>query len=792
MGLEAKKSDKAVTPNGTHPGNAAIRDQDAAIDTLIENVNKYRLLFEKSPVGIFHYDQEARLTDCNDKFVEILKSEKGKLIGLDLKTLKNELVVTAIMESLEGKQGSNEGYYNVLTSNAVIYAAIKTVPITDSLGNITGGMGIVEDITERKRTEEALRHSENRFRILSTLTTDAASSLTIGADGKFTRDWISVSLLKELGYEVEDIDSFEKWAEIVHPDDLGIYQDAVRRIGAGQKVSADFRIVKKNGEVIWVNNTVYPEVNDEGKVVRLISAIRNISEQVQAKQELLHQKNLLDLIINSAPLGIWVTTMDGQYPIINKWFADAIGYHTPNPSIRPEEIQTCFESDRIAYESEDPISTEEEVTFVDGKRHILQVLKRRLVSSNGQVIGIMGIGTDITDRKLFEKEMVRAIERAEDADRLKTAFLANMSHEIRTPLNGIIGFAKYLKDFPPSEEEHNHFLDIIYSSADHLLNIINDIIDISKLEVGQVKINPVPCNLNKTLDGIYSFFYTSNLELQKKDINLRLSTSLPEQDSNILIDDVRLKQVLNNLIGNAIKFTPKGYVEFGYTLVDHKKNLRFFVRDTGIGISPDKYTVIFERFRQADNMTTRNYGGTGLGLAISKSLIELMGGKIWVESKPNEGSVFYFTIPYQSIAKNQKCAESDQPIETYKKLFTGRVILVVEDDPNSIIYLNTMLENVGFKVINATSGRQSIEIVTRNSNIDLILMDLRLPEMSGFDAVREIRKINPTIPIIAETAHAFTEEKEMCARVGCNDFITKPIDVNHLYAAVYGQLRRKN
>ena len=754
----------------------------------IFNSNRYKLLFEQSPVGIFYYDKDYKITDCNTTLVKVLRSDIDKLIGLDLRTLNDKSILKSIEDSLEGKNGYYEGYYRSTTGDSTIYASLKTIPLTDDYGKILGGVGLAEDITEKKQYEEALKLSENRYKILSNLTTDAASILTIDTDGSFNRRWLNANLLQKVGYELSEIDTFEKWAKIVHPDDQKAYWESVKNIVEGKKVSLDFRIFDKKGNQVWINNSIYPELSKDGKLIGLVSAVKDISNQKNAEQELVKQKNLLDLIVDNAPLGIWVTAEDGSYTLINKYFREAVGYETDHLSITDDELERCKQSDVIAKKSLSPINTEETLTFVDEKVHILQILKTNLTSLEGKNIGVLGIGSDITDRKLYEQNLVQAIAKAEDADMLKSAFLANMSHEIRTPLNGIIGFSKYLKDYPASEEEYHHILDIICNSADHLLKIINDIIDISKLDAGQVKINPVSCNLNKLLDSIYSFFYSTSFENGKKEINLRLSTSLPDHEATILIDDVRIKQVLTNLISNAIKFTRKGSVEFGYTLIENRSKIRFFVQDTGVGIPMDKLDLIFERFRQADDTTTREYGGTGLGLAISKSLVDLMGGSIWVESKPEVGSTFYFSIPFEPLNVELEKAEEEKSQQDLLKAFANKRILIVEDDPNSFYYLKTLLENLSVKVVHAVNGKQAVDLVLNNGTLDLILMDLRLPLLNGYEAIKEIRKVNTKIPIIAQTAHALVEEKEVCMKIGCNDYLSKPIEPNLLFKTVYKYL----
>ena len=747
---------------------------------------KYRLLFEKSPVGIFQFDNNAIITDCNDRFVEILKSQKEKVIGLDMHNLKDKSVLNACLDAIKGVQGFYEGVYHVTTSDAIIFVSLKTVPfIVDGTDDMQGGIGIVEDITERVKADEVLKKKEQDFRILSSLTTDAASVLSFNPDGTFNRQWLSDSLLHTVGYTPEEIDSFEKWAKIVHPDDVLPYKEAVGKIMQGQKVSLDFRIIDKQGKMFWVNNTVFPEYDESGRPVRLISALKDITAEKEAEVALNYQRNLLDTIINIAPVGIWLSKPDGSYPIINKNFSELIGYGTSMFSMTPGELEHCRKSDDEALKSDEPIETEEEITFTDGNKHTIKVFKRRVFDVNGSVLGVLGISTDITERKRYERALVDALEKAEESDRLKSAFLANMSHEIRTPLNGIIGFSKYLRNFPDTNREETlKFLNIICNSADHLLNLINDIIDISKIEVGQLKIAPESINLNALLNEIYTFYYSANPDLSKRGVSFRITTSLSDVESSIVADKVRLRQILNNLIGNALKFTREGSVEFGYELTTDKNYVKFFVKDTGIGIPKDKVELIFQRFRQADVDITKKFGGTGLGLAISKSLVELMGGNIWVDSQPEIGSTFYFTLPFIKTAIPVAKSDTQFEFKDVMAKLKGKRILIAEDDTNSLFYLKTVLQNAGIVCLEALNGRDAVNLFLKNPDVDLILMDLKMPELSGFEAIKEIRRVNPKIPIIVQTAHVFNDEKVLCSAMGCDNFISKPVDINVLFGAL--------
>lgn len=383
---------------------------------------------------------------------------------------------------------------------------------------------------------------------------------------------------------------------------------------------------------------------------------------------------------------------------------------------------------------------------------------------------------DVSERHRVENELRNAKEKAEESDRLKSAFLANMSHEIRTPLNAIVGFSRLLarKNYEP--EKRKLFIDDIQSNSNQLLTIINDILDISKIESGQFILNPTVVCINKVLQEV-----NDSIQIQLKDKAITLFCEKPLQDAvvTIVTDEVRLKQVLENLLQNATKFTEKGYIYFGYQQ-NITNEIVFFVRDTGIGIAPEKQNIIFEHFRQEDDTTTRKYGGTGLGLSISKKLIELMGGRIWVESEKFKGAEFFITIPYK-LSQN---IEQEQTIQNSQKLneyeFNGEKIIVVDDYNSSYIFISEMLEGKNVTILHFKNGEDAIEFCKKNSAIHLILMDIQMSGLNGVKTMQKIKKNNPQTPIVAQTAFAQKGDKEHFMQQGFDDYITKPLDDGEL------------
>ncbi|MEW5846663.1 MAG: ATP-binding protein [Bacteroidota bacterium] len=378
----------------------------------------------------------------------------------------------------------------------------------------------------------------------------------------------------------------------------------------------------------------------------------------------------------------------------------------------------------------------------------------------------------------LETALQNAKIRAEEADILKSNFLANMSHEIRTPMNGILGFAQLLKN-EESQEKRDRYIDIIYHNGMMLVNLIDDIIDLSKIDAGQLTVNPTDCNLDNLMFEVYTFFNEIKFKQEKEHINIRL-LNLNDDESNILYTDAqRLRQVLVNLIGNALKFTEKGSVEFGYVINEDKSNIEFFVRDTGIGIPKDKQDIIFDRFRQVQEGTTRKYGGTGIGLYISKHIIELLGGEIWFESEVGQGTTFHFTLPYhesKSVSNGSVIFKTKAPEYNWK----GKTLLIAEDIETNYKYLATILSDTKAKILWARNGEVAINLVMNGTPIDIILMDIQMPIIDGYEATLKIREKFPDLPIIAQTAYALPHDNLKCFEVGCNDYISKPINAHLL------------
>lgn len=413
------------------------------------------------------------------------------------------------------------------------------------------------------------------------------------------------------------------------------------------------------------------------------------------------------------------------------------------------------------------------------------VSTRPFENDKNEVVGVVESFTDITRLKDIENRLIKAKKKAEESDKLKSAFLANMSHEIRTPMNSIIGYSDLLIEEDIDDETKNSYLKIIQKAGNDLLKLVDDIIDIAKIEAGQLNIKLESVSVNSILAETHSML-SEHTSLKLNGVSLNLIQK-EEFNDFILTDGLRLKQILVNIINNAIKFTQSGSINFGYTKKDN--SLEFFVKDTGIGLTKEQIGIIFERFRQADDSTTKKYGGNGLGLSISKGLVDLLGGKIWVESEWKKGTTFYFTIPYiEGIFISENVVKKTK----YDYSWRGYTILVAEDVDINYNLICEILKQTGVKTIRAKDGLECIEIFKENADsIDLVLMDIQMPLVNGYEATAEIKSISKITPIIIQSAYAMSDDIKKCYEAGCDDYIAKPMTKDTLLERINALMYKK-
>jgi len=417
---------------------------------------------------------------------------------------------------------------------------------------------------------------------------------------------------------------------------------------------------------------------------------------------------------------------------------------------------------------------------LNAKRKIPMQISINKTFWNGKT-ALVSVLRDFTEQKKHEQELIIARKKAEESDRLKSAFLANLSHEIRTPMNAIMGFTEFLKRPDLESDKRNTFISIVQESGNHLLSIIDDIIEISKIETGQISPHIGNVNIHRCIQDLFNALSVT----MPQGKNVKLILELPENDSNITIrtDKVKVCQVLTNLISNAIKYTERGHVIIGYKVNHEDNDLLLFVKDTGEGIDAKYHHLVFDRFSRIESDLAVRMGGSGLGLAISKAYVEMLGGNIMLQSEPGRGSEFSFTIPLKIVRDEESGVEPEA--ETLKPEGNNELILLAEDEEINFLFFSRLFADKKYRLLRAKNGAEAVDMVRQNPEIRLILMDIKMPVLNGIMAFKQIRQIRPSVPVIAQTAHALPNEEKEIMSGGFDGYITKPIQEQKLFKLIH-------
>lgn len=753
-------------------------------EELKRSEDQYKVLIDQAADGIFIGDADGNLVNVNNSGCRLTgysseELKNFKLTDLFVKVRKSE------KSRLLDKVNNGKAY----TSEEIILRKDGgKIPIEINIKKLSDGRyhAIFRDVSERKQSEEKLRQNEIRFRSLfENMSNNVAIFEVIGNGEKFIFKNFNSAAEKLENIKREDI--IGKEAAIVFPL-INEYKlnDTFKRVwNTGKAEHQPIIVTDDTGGILsWTENFIYRLPSNE-----IVVIYDDITERKKAEVDLIKTKERYRIATEETMVAVWERNLESGIGHVDHVLFNILGYPSPDVSdsfsiwreyIHPQDLKQIQKLNTDLKDGKiKKLNFKFRATHKDGSIRWFFDKGVALRNEKGEAIRLIGTISDITQQQKIEEELILSREKAVEADSLKSTFLANMSHEIRTPMNGILGFSDLLKSEDSSAAERANYIDIIHQSGNQLMNIINDILDISKIEVGQIQINEENASVNEILNELLTLFRPEVSD--KQSITLGIHKELTDDESVILTDGVRLRQILTNLVNNAIKFTKEGIVEFGYLLIPEYKDgdsykkafLQFYVKDTGIGIPQNKREIIFDRFRQSDESHTRKFGGTGLGLAISKGFVELLGGEIWHESTENKGSTFYFTIPYKIGDPKQVQKIEAKFSDQYS--WGNYSVLIVEDDDISFNYMKKILEKTGIIVTRATKGYEAIELCKKDKNINLILMDIQLPGINGYEATRKIREFLPDIPIIAQTAHALAEDKNKSFESGCNDFITKPI-----------------
>jgi len=682
------------------------------------------------------------------------------------------------------------------------YVWANAAPIYNKQGKQTSAIVVFLDITEQKQAEAIFKDV-------------------------IEKNPMSIQILDMEGYLIQVNSAHTKLFGVKPPSDYSVLKDT-QLLSLG---FSEFFEQIKNGEVVYFPDTYYnvhdvdpsfPDSpiwvkalgftlnNNNGKPNKIVLMHENITERKNAEA-------LLNDIIENNPMSIQIVDKEGCMLRVNPSFLELFGSVPPpqfsifddlkSKSPEMENLVTHVINGEIVHLPDIYFNAHDAVAEAPDIPLWIRALIFPLKNSAGKPERFVFMHENITERKIAEQELVIAKNHAEESDRLKSAFLANMSHEIRTPMNGILGFAEVLKDPDLTGDQQQKYIGIIEKSGARMLNIINDIIDISRIEAGLMKVSKSESNINEQMEYIYTFFKP---EVESKGMELFIKNALPAKLSIIQTDREKIYAILTNLVKNAIKYTHQGSIEFGYILTDSttqtsdKKvrevgernftsELQFYVKDTGIGIPKDRQQAVFERFIQADISDKRAYQGAGLGLSITKAYIELLGGKIWVESEECVGSCFYFTIPYiQELKKENKETEKLVSNENAENQNRKIKVLIADDDPSSRMLISMVIRKFSYEILEVETGVEAVELCRNNSDIDLIIMDVKMPEMDGYEATKKIREFNNNIIIIIQTAFALSGDKEDANAAGCNDYLSKPFTSASLLALLNKYFNKEN
>jgi len=770
-----------------------------------ESEKKYKELFEANTdsITIFSIREEElspQILDMNENAAKMLGYTKEEMIAINPNDLEIGLTQDKLNKRIEDLKTKGISNFETIFRHKKgydLHCEVKAMVI--NYNNKPEILNIARDITKRKKTEAELYERETKYHDLYTLLRLMSDTMP---DMLWAKDLNNRYIFANKAL-CENILSASDTSEPIGKTDL-FFAQRERDLHPNEPNWHTFGEICADTDTITlhemkkmqfdeygnVRNTFLfldvhkaPLFDVEGNLIGVVGSGRDVTRQKLAEEELIRAKVIAEeseekfrlMLKNSNDTFVLINEKGEQVYISDAALRDT-GYSIEELKGPIQNVIYPADLGKVIDAFNEVLSKKGDVIRVQYrhkhkyKKYIWYEAAAQNFIDNPAIKAVVVNVRDITAIKETEKELIKAKEKAEESDRLKTAFLQNMSHEIRTPMNAIMGFSSLLVKNYNNQLKLEKFSTIINQRCNDLLDIINDILDISKIESGQLPVNREECNLTDLFTELLNFFYEYQNRIGKQHIHFSLKAHCNKSDNIIITDKGKLKQIFINLISNAFKFTETGTIEGGCKY-DSNHNLVFYLTDTGIGIPPDKQNVVFERFAQLHQGDVRNIGGTGLGLSIVKGLVNLLGGDIFLDSGPNKGCSFSFTIPYIASQVLQVEPIITEPL--YSNNIRNKVILIVEDDRYNAEYLKEILSDNGLNILLTDNGREAIEICLSKA-IDLVLMDIRLPDMNGYEAAKEIRKHKPHLKVIAQTAYAAQDEKQKAFDAGCCDYVSKP------------------